>query len=52
MDGEYPIKIENFDINIWRRIVLIYKGITSFVFKIQNNISGELAVLKTYPKKE
>ena len=52
MDGEYPIKIQNFDINIWRRIVLIYKGITSFVFKIQNNISGELAVLKTYPKKE
>jgi serine/threonine protein kinase len=52
MDEEYPIKVHDFDINIWRRIILIYKGISSYVFKIQNNISGEYAVLKTYPKTE
>lgn len=49
---EYPIKIEEFDKNIWRRLILIYKGIASHVYKIQHNETGSFAVLKTYSKKE
>jgi serine/threonine protein kinase len=49
---EYPIKIQNFDTTIWRRIMLIYQGIASHVYKIQHNENYSLAVLKTYSKKE
>ena len=47
---EYPIKVADFDKNIWRRIILIYKGIASHVYKIQNTSTGKYAVLKTYSK--
>lgn len=49
---EYPININDFDKNVWRRIILIYKGIASQVYKIQNMTNGTLAVLKTYSKAE
>lgn len=48
---EYPIKVNDFDKNVWRRIILIYQGVASHVYKIQNNENGSLAVLKTYSKK-
>jgi serine/threonine protein kinase len=49
---EYPIKVADFDKNIWRRIILIYRGIASHVYKIQNTNNGTYAVLKTYSKSE
>lgn len=49
---EYPIKVNDFDKNIWMRVMLIYKGIASQVYKIQNIKNGTIAVLKTYAKSE
>ena len=49
-DSEYPIKVNDFDKNIWKRLILIYKGFASHVYKIQNRKNGTYAVLKTYSK--
>lgn len=50
MDDAYPIKLDDFDKNLWKRLLLIYKGVSSHVYKIQNTKNGTLAVLKTYSK--
>lgn len=52
MEDEYPVKVNDFDKNIWRRLILIYKGIASHVYKIQNIKNGTTAVLKTYSKSD